>query len=170
MFILTKPPIMSNNHFQHPHRPLDGRDGTSGANGFSGFSGRSPDNHGQPYRSSQNGYRSRQPQEYPASDSQNILVIRNCSTKRVLQDLLEAFGGVEHLSGRYFLPACRDINKIRRFAAEHKLYVKTSIMSRVTILDVMVDRSQLEDPGVEPASGFLSSNPDSYYPDEAGQV
>lgn len=70
------------------------------------------------------------------------IVVRNCSTKRVLQLLIDEFGGrAEDVSGRYFIPAAQDLPRIHEFAKKNGFFVKESLVGKILVLDVMVDRS-----------------------------
>lgn len=70
------------------------------------------------------------------------IVVRNCSTKRVLQLLIGEFGGrAEDISGRYFIPAAQDLPRIHDFAKKNGFFVKESLVGKILMLDVMVDRS-----------------------------
>ncbi len=72
-----------------------------------------------------------------------IVVVRNCSTKRVLQQFLDEFGGKEgDVSGRYFIPASQDLDRIHEFARANGFFVKESLVGRILVLDVMVDRAR----------------------------
>ncbi len=81
------------------------------------------------------------PQEPPAR-----VIVRNCSTRRVLASLLQAFGGDRTVSGRYFAPTERDVAKIRSWAASNGLFVKESRVLDVLVLDLMMDRTKLDRP------------------------
>ena len=74
------------------------------------------------------------------------VVIRNCSTRRVLALLVQQFGGGETVSGRYFAPAVSDVAKIRAWASENSLFVKESRVLDTLVLDLMMDRTKLERP------------------------
>lgn len=84
------------------------------------------------------------PDETPptASDAPaSLVVIRNCSTKQVLDELLSELGGTADVSGRYFAPGVQDLEKIKQTAARNELFVKESRIKDVVILDLMVDRT-----------------------------
>lgn len=83
--------------------------------------------------------------EAPAEPPARVIV-RNCSTRRVLAMLLQQFGGDKDVSGRYFAPAERDVAKIRAWAAANGLFVKESRVQDVLVLDLMMDRTKLERP------------------------
>ncbi|MBQ3809591.1 MAG: hypothetical protein II839_02085 [Kiritimatiellae bacterium] len=74
------------------------------------------------------------------------VVIRNCSTRRVLAQLLERFGGDRTVSGRYFAPGETDVAKIRAWADANGLFVKESRVLDVLVLDLMMDRTKLDRP------------------------
>lgn len=74
------------------------------------------------------------------------VVIRNCSTRRVLAQLLQQFGGDRTVSGRYFAPAETDVAKIRAWADANGLFVKESRVQDVLVLDLMMDRTKLDRP------------------------
>ena len=70
-------------------------------------------------------------------------MIRNCSTKRVLSQLLNELGGkVEDVAGRYFVPTTQDLAKIHQYAANNGFFVKESLVRNVMVLDLMVDRAR----------------------------
>ena len=72
-----------------------------------------------------------------------LVVIRNCSTKRVLSQLLNELGGKEEdVSGRYFVPTTQDLAKIHQYAASNGFFVKESLVRNVMVLDLMVDRDR----------------------------
>ena len=72
-----------------------------------------------------------------------LVVIRNCSTKRVLQQLLNELGGkVEDVAGRYFVPTTQDLAKIHQYAESNGFFVKESLVRNVMVLDLMVDRAR----------------------------
>ena len=72
-----------------------------------------------------------------------LIVIRNCSTKRVLSQLLNELGGKEEdVSGRYFVPTTQDLAKIHQYAASNGFFVKESLVRNVMVLDLMVDRDR----------------------------
>ena len=72
-----------------------------------------------------------------------LVVIRNCSTKRVLSQLLNEFGGKEEdVAGRYFVPAVQDLAKIHQYASANGFFVKESLVRNVMVLDLMVDRDR----------------------------
>ncbi|MBQ9727042.1 MAG: hypothetical protein IJV65_06015 [Kiritimatiellae bacterium] len=79
----------------------------------------------------------------PAEPPARVLV-RNCSTRRVLAMLLQQFGGDASVSGRYFAPDERDVAKIRAWAAANGLFVKESRVLDTLVLDLMMDRTKLE--------------------------
>jgi len=82
----------------------------------------------------------RQPTELPPDA---LIVIRNCSTKRVLQQLLGELGGKpEEISGRYFIPEAQDLEKIHKYAESNGFFVKESLVRNVMVLDLMVDRAR----------------------------
>ena len=74
------------------------------------------------------------------------VVIRNCSTRRVLAMLLQQFGGDRSVSGRYFAPDVTDVAKIRIWAASNGFFVKESRIGDVLVLDLMMDRTKLDRP------------------------
>ena len=54
-----------------------------------------------------------------------LIVIRNCSTKRVLSQLLNELGGKEEdIAGRYFVPTTQDLPKIHQYASANGFFVK----------------------------------------------
>lgn len=70
-------------------------------------------------------------------------MVRNCSTKRVLQQFLDEFGSADGgISGRYFIPASQDLDRIHSFARPNGFFVKESLVGRILVLDVMVDRAR----------------------------
>lgn len=72
-----------------------------------------------------------------------LIVIRNCSTKRVLAQLLNELGGkAEDVAGRYFVPTTQDLAKIHQYAANNGFFVKESLVRNVMVLDLMVDRAR----------------------------
>ena len=72
-----------------------------------------------------------------------LVVIRNCSTKRVLSQLLNELGGKEEdISGRYFVPTTQDLAKIHQYASANGFFVKESLVRNVMVLDLMVDRDR----------------------------
>lgn len=72
-----------------------------------------------------------------------LVVIRNCSTRRVLQQLLNELGGkAEDIAGRYFVPATQDLAKIHQYASANGFFVKESLVRNVMVLDLMVDRQR----------------------------
>ncbi len=72
-----------------------------------------------------------------------LIVIRNCSTRRVLQQLLNELGGkAEDIAGRYFVPATQDLAKIHQYASANGFFVKESLVRGVMVLDLMVDRQR----------------------------
>ena len=75
------------------------------------------------------------------SDGTPLVIIRNCSTRQVLETLLAELGGAADVSGRYFAPAVQDPERIRSVAASHDLFTKESRIRGVVILDLMVDRT-----------------------------
>ncbi len=92
--------------------------------------------------------RSAEPTETPADASNaRVIIIRNCSTKHVLALLTEKLGGAESASGRYFIPKCQDIAKIRAVATAADLFVKVSTVADIAVLDLMVDRTKRPFPG-----------------------
>lgn len=74
------------------------------------------------------------------------LLVRNCSTRRVLAMLVERFGGGDSVSGRYFAPAETDVAKIRAWSLKNNLFVKESRVGDVLVLDLMMDRTKLDRP------------------------
>ena len=72
-----------------------------------------------------------------------LVVIRNCSTKRVLSQLLNELGGKEEdIAGRYFVPTTQDLPKIHQYASANGFFVKESLVRNVMVLDLMVDRDR----------------------------
>ena len=72
-----------------------------------------------------------------------LVVIRNCSTKRVLSQLLNELGGKEEdVAGRYFVPTTQDLAKIHQYASANGFFVKESLVRNVMVLDLMVDRAR----------------------------
>ena len=70
-------------------------------------------------------------------------MIRNCSTKRVLSQLLNELGGKEEdIAGRYFVPTTQDLPKIHQYASANGFFVKESLVRNVMVLDLMVDRDR----------------------------
>ena len=80
-----------------------------------------------------------QPAEPPAR-----VLVRNCSTRRVLAMLLQQFGGDASVSGRYFAPEERDVAKIRAWASSNGLFVKESRVLDTLVLDLMMDRTKMD--------------------------
>lgn len=74
-------------------------------------------------------------------DGTPLVIIRNCSTRQVLETLLAELGGAADVSGRYFAPAVQNPERIRQIAASHDLFTKESRIRGVVILDLMVDRT-----------------------------
>ena len=74
------------------------------------------------------------------------VIVRNCSTRRVLAMLLQQFGGDRSVSGRYFAPDVTDVAKIRIWAASNGFFVKESRIGDVLVLDLMMDRTKLDRP------------------------
>lgn len=83
----------------------------------------------------------------PAAEGAPLVIIRNCSTRQVLETLLAELGGAADVSGRYFAPAVQDPERIRAVAASHELFTKESRIRGVVILDLMVDRTIHPIPG-----------------------
>ena len=82
----------------------------------------------------------RQPTQLPPGA---VILIRNCSTKRVLSQLLNELGGREEdVSGRYFVPTTQDLAKIHQYASANGFFVKESLVRNVMVLDLMVDRDR----------------------------
>lgn len=77
----------------------------------------------------------------PSGETPSLVLIRNCSTKQVLDALLLELGGAQDVSGRYFAPSVQDPARIRQVAASHELFVKESRVRGVVVLDLMVDRT-----------------------------
>lgn len=75
------------------------------------------------------------------ADGAPLVIIRNCSTRQVLETLLAELGGAADVSGRYFAPAVQDPERIRQIAASHDLFTKESRIRGVVVLDLMVDRT-----------------------------
>lgn len=71
----------------------------------------------------------------------SLVIIRNCSTRQILETLLAELGGASDVSGRYFAPAVQDPDRIRQVAAAHELFTKESRIRDVVVLDLMVDRT-----------------------------
>ena len=76
-----------------------------------------------------------------AAGAPSLVIIRNCSTKQVLDSLLAELGGSADVSGRYFAPAVQDVARIKQVAASHELFMKESRIRDVVVLDLMVDRT-----------------------------
>lgn len=82
------------------------------------------------------------PAEAPtASGGAPLVIIRNCSTKQILDALIAELGGEADVSGRYFAPEVQDVARIREVAASRELFVKESRVRDVLVLDLMVDRT-----------------------------
>ena len=82
------------------------------------------------------------------------IVVRNCSTKRVLQQLIGEFGGrAEGISGRYFVPVEQNLERIHDIASAHGFFVKETLVGNILVLDVMVDRARRFPYGGGPAAG-----------------
>ena len=78
------------------------------------------------------------------------VIVRNCSTRRILSMLLQQFGGDKDVSGRYFAPVQRDVAKIREWASANGLFVKESRVQDVLVLDLMMDRTKLDPRMIRP--------------------
>lgn len=89
--------------------------------------------------SGQSAETAREPAEPPAR-----VLVRNCSTRRVLAMLLQQFGGDASVSGRYFAPDERDVAKIRAWASANGLFVKESRVLDTLVLDLMMDRTKMD--------------------------
>jgi hypothetical protein len=71
------------------------------------------------------------------------ILVRNCSTRSVLERMGAALGDFKHESGRYVVFGDDvTLESIRKWSNDNGFYSKVSELGPVTVVDIMVDREK----------------------------
>lgn len=82
------------------------------------------------------------PREETAATAGDVYIVRNCSTRQVMETLRNKFGGTP--DGRYIRLGQESVGPFEKWAAEEVFFVRKSTIGNVIIMDLMVDNSRRE--------------------------